>query len=128
MNSQHHVPIGYEGREQALIKHLLLKSYLERLLLIIGMGGRRSGRVELCYVDCFAGPWGDESDDLANTSIAISLRTMEKCRRALVGQSVNVTMRALLLSEMMKPLDAWRISWRDRVKMQCGRPACTVIS
>ena len=25
MNSQHHVPIGYEGREQALIKHLLLK-------------------------------------------------------------------------------------------------------
>ncbi len=97
MNSQHHVPIGYEGREQALIKHLLLKSYLERLLLIIGMGGRRSGRVELCYVDCFAGPWGDESDDLANTSIAISLRTMEKCRRALVGQSVNVTMRALFI-------------------------------
>ena len=79
MNSQHHVPIGYEGREQALIKHLLLKSYLERLLLIIGMGGRRSGRVELCYVDCFAGPWGDESDDLANTSIAIG--SLDKLRR-----------------------------------------------
>ena len=89
------VPASYDGREQAWIKHLLLKNYLQRLLLIVGMGHRKAGEIELCYVDCFAGPWGDESDDLEGTSIAISLRTMEECRRVLKGHGVNVKMRAL---------------------------------
>ena len=77
------MPQSYDGREQAWIKHQLLASYLQRLLMIIGMGGRRSGEIEICYVDCFAGPWGDDSDDLEGTSIAISLRTMAECRRVL---------------------------------------------
>ena len=91
------VPASYDGREQAWTKHLLLETYLQRLLLIVGMGHRKAGEVELCYVDCFAGPWGDESDDLEGTSIAISLRTMEECRRVLKGQGVNVKMRALYI-------------------------------
>ena len=65
------IPSAYDGREKALIKHKLLEAYLEKLFLIIGMGGRPKGSIELCYVDCFAGPWGDES--VATTSIAISL-------------------------------------------------------
>ena len=91
------VPAGYQGREQAWIKHLLLENYLEKLLLIVGMGGRRSGEIELCYVDCFAGPWGDDTTDIESTSIAISLRTMENCRRVLKGKGVNVKMRALYI-------------------------------
>lgn len=97
MKQANSAPASYEGREQAWIKHLLLKNYLERLLLIVGMGGRRSGLVELCYVDCFAGPWGDESAELETTSIAISLRTMQECQRVLRGQGVNVKMRALYI-------------------------------
>ena len=43
------VPAIYDGREQAWIKHQLLESYLEKLLLIIGMAARSQGKVEICY-------------------------------------------------------------------------------
>lgn len=67
------VPDAYRGREQSYIKHELLRAYLKRLFLIVGMGAHRLGVHELSYVDCFAGPWQDESRDLGSTSIAISL-------------------------------------------------------
>ncbi len=63
---------AYKGREHSAVKHELLKGYLKKLLLIRGVTGCK----ELTYVDCFAGPWGDESDDLHATSIAISLKVL----------------------------------------------------
>jgi len=66
----------YEGREHSAIKHELLRGYLEKLLFIIGISGVR----EITYVDCFAGPWGDESENLAGTSIAISLDKIKLTR------------------------------------------------
>ena len=46
------IPENYKNREQAFIKHTLLRSYLERLFMIIGHRER-----VISYVDCFAGPW-----------------------------------------------------------------------
>jgi three-Cys-motif partner protein len=90
------VPSIYDGREQAWIKHQLLESYLEKLLLIIGMAARsQGGKAEICYVDCFAGPWGDDSEQMEGTSIAISMRTMAMCKQKLAKLGVNATMRAL---------------------------------
>jgi three-Cys-motif partner protein len=89
------VPAIYDGREQAWIKHQLLESYLEKLLLIIGMSARSEGKVEICYVDCFAGPWGDDSEQMEGTSIAISMRTMAMCKQKLAKLGVDATMRAL---------------------------------
>lgn len=89
------VPAIYDGREQAWIKHQLLESYLEKLLLIIGMSARAEGKVEICYVDCFAGPWGDDSEKMEGTSIAISMRTMAMCKQKLAKLGVDATMRAL---------------------------------
>ena len=68
------IPASYIGKELGYIKHELLKTYLERLFLIIGMAAYKLGVNELCYVDCFAGPWKDDSDDLGSTSIAASLQ------------------------------------------------------
>lgn len=89
------VPAIYDGREQAWIKHQLLESYLEKLLLIIGMAAKATKRVEICYVDCFAGPWGDDTELMEGTSIAISLRTMAACKQQLAKLGVEATMRAL---------------------------------
>lgn len=72
----------YRGREHSLIKHELLKGYLEKLLFIVGCGGVK----EITYVDCFAGPWGDESETLEGTSIAISLGILNKVREALAAK------------------------------------------
>lgn len=93
------VPEAYQGREQAYIKHLLLEGYLEKLFLIVGMSSGRQGVTELCYVDCFAGPWGDESEEMDTTSIAISLRILDKCRQELRRHGKSPRFRALYVEK-----------------------------
>src|SRR3990167_1259762 len=86
---------AYEGREHSGIKHALLKGYLEKLLLIKGTKGTR----DFTYVDCFAGPWGDESDDLHANSIAISLGILKKVRDALAARGKYVSMKAVYVEK-----------------------------
>lgn len=93
------VPEIYEGREPALIKHTLLEGYLETLVLTIGLGAKREARPEICYVDCFAGPWGSEDENLNGTSIALSLKTLAACHAKLVSLGVNARMRALFVEK-----------------------------
>jgi three-Cys-motif partner protein len=93
------VPDIYEGRVPALIKHTLLKNYLEKLVLIIGLNGRKVGKAEICYVDCFAGPWGSDHEDLGGTSIALSLQTLTTCKAELAKLGVDARMRALYIEK-----------------------------
>lgn len=93
------IPGIYEGRIPALVKHTLLKSYLEKLVLIIGMNGRKTGKAEICYVDCFAGPWGSDDEDLDGTSIALSLKTLAACKAELAKRGVDARMRALYIEK-----------------------------
>ena len=93
------IPDAYIGREQALVKHKLLEAYLEKLILIIGMSAKREQSVEIGYVDCFAGPWGDESEAMNGTSIAISLQTMDSCRKKLLSLGVQANIRALYIEK-----------------------------
>jgi len=87
----------YEGRIPAMVKHELLKSYLEKLVLIIGMNGRAKGSAEICYVDCFAGPWGSADAKLTGTSISLSLKTLAACKEKLASLGVDARMRALFI-------------------------------
>ena len=93
------VPEVYDGRVPALVKHTLLKSYLEKLVLIIGMSAKKPGKAEICYVDCFAGPWGSDDEDLDGTSIALSLRTLAACKAELSKRGVDARMRALYIEK-----------------------------
>lgn len=93
------LPAAYRGKETSFIKHELLRAYLKRLFVIIGMSARKLGITELCYVDGFAGPWLDESDHLGSTSIAISLGILEECRQELQKQGRPVRIRALYVEK-----------------------------
>ena len=93
------LPTAYHGKETSYIKHELLRAYLKRLFLIIGMSAQKLGVSELCYVDGFAGPWLDESDDLGSTSIAISLGILDECRQDLESQGRTVRIRALYVEK-----------------------------
>ena len=93
------VPNAYQGREQAFIKHLLLKSYLEKLFMIVGMSSKKLGITEFCYVDCFAGPWSDDSENMGGTSIAVSLQILDRCRHALEHRGVKLRFRALYVEK-----------------------------
>lgn len=88
------IPSQYKGREQAYFKHQLLEAYLERLFMIVGQHQRT-----ICYVDCFAGPWKSQADDLEDTSIVISLNLINKCREALRKIGKEVQFRALYVEE-----------------------------
>ena len=93
------MPETYSGREQAFIKHELLRGYLEKLFYIVGSRASRLGVKELCYVDCFAGPWSDESEELGGTSIAVSLEMLEKCRDHLRELGSTPEFRALYVEK-----------------------------
>lgn len=84
----------YKGREQAYIKHVLLETYLYKLFMILGQHVQT-----ISYVDCFAGPWQDNSDDLSDTSIGISLQTMNKCLSSLQKLNPNIRFRALFVEK-----------------------------
>jgi three-Cys-motif partner protein len=99
------IPDAYEGREQALVKHALLKSYLEKLVLIIGMSAKKARHAEVCFVDCFAGPWGAPDDDLEGTSISLSLKTLAACKEKLSTLGVDATMRALYVEKDKSAFD-----------------------
>ncbi len=91
------IPSQYKGREQAYFKHQLLEAYLERLFMIVGQHQRT-----ICYVDCFAGPWKSQDDDLEDTSIVISLNLINRCREGLQRLNPQIKFRALYIEEKPK--------------------------
>lgn len=84
----------YKGKEHSFIKHKLLETYIQRLFMIIGQSESR-----IRFVDCFAGPWKTESDDLKDTSIAISLKIMKGCHDSLKKRGKNAQFRALYIEK-----------------------------
>ncbi|WP_440057321.1 three-Cys-motif partner protein TcmP [Pseudomonas fragariae (ex Marin et al. 2024)] len=89
------IPVEYQGREQAYVKHTILKTYLQRLFMIIGRN-----ETVINYVDCFAGPWSEESEDLRDTSIGISLKLMKDCAKSLEEvHGCKVKFRALYIEK-----------------------------
>lgn len=101
-NPKEIIPSAYIGREQAYIKHLLLAGYLERLLYIIGWNASKLGHSEVIYVDCFAGPWQDDSEDLSATSIGISLELLSKIQTDLRLAGRNVNFKAIYVEKDQK--------------------------
>lgn len=99
LNLDQIIPDAYVGREQAYIKHLLLKGYLERLLYIVGYHAHALGQGEVVFVDCFAGPWQDDSADLSATSIGISLELLSQVKDALAKVGKVVRFKAIYIEK-----------------------------
>lgn len=80
-------PLWYEGREQALVKHTFLDTYMPAQIPKVV-----SWADEFTYVDLFAGPWQSKSNDYSDTSFGIALRRMTeaKAMQAKIGRSVRM--------------------------------------
>jgi len=65
----------YARREQTLVKHIILKYYLERFAIIVG-----SHWDTLTYIDCFSGPWKVKSEKFEDSSFSIALEQLRKAR------------------------------------------------
>lgn len=84
----------YEGREQAWVKHQVLRRYLQ--LLAFKVGGFRSGTT-LNYIDGFSGPWDAVKDDHGDSSPAIAMRELAATRLALAKAGKPMTPRAMFV-------------------------------
>jgi three-Cys-motif partner protein len=68
----------YSGREQSAVKHEILQTYLFRLAVITGRF-----RNSLAYVDCFCGPWQEESTTFEDTSFNIAVTQLREAANTL---------------------------------------------
>jgi three-Cys-motif partner protein len=82
----------YEGREQTLVKHFILKKYLERFAIIIG-----SHWQTITYVDCFSGPWNARSQDFEDSSFFIALTELRKAHYAHKAKGKSLSLRCFFL-------------------------------
>src|SRR4051812_29352227 len=84
----------YHGREQTLVKHFILRRYLERFAHIIGFGWDT-----ITYVDCFSGPWKNQAGDLKDTSFAIALEELRKARTTHEERGKPLRLRCMFLEK-----------------------------
>lgn len=86
----------YVGREQAFVKHEVLRRYLQRLAFKVG--NFRPGTT-LNYIDGFSGPWDAETDDHGDSSPAIAMRELAKARDGLaeLRSPKDMTVRAMFV-------------------------------
>jgi three-Cys-motif partner protein len=82
----------YAGREQAYVKHVLLESYLEKLVHKVA-----SRYDHVAYVDGFAGPWQSANERFEDTSFGIALRALRSAKATWKQYGRDVRMSALLV-------------------------------
>src|SRR5438128_12427723 len=83
---------SYEGREQTLVKHVVLEKYLERFAMIVGTWADT-----INYVDGFSGPWNLRSENFADSSFAIALRVLRTARDTLRGRGRSLKLRCFFI-------------------------------
>lgn len=84
----------YAGREQTLVKHVILESYLERFAHIIG-----SFCETITFVDCFSGPWNVQSNSLEDSSFSIAMRQLRKAKDTHATKGRIVHLRCFFLEK-----------------------------
>ncbi len=87
--------IHYDGREQTRIKHIVLQKYLERFARIVGYAHWDT----ITYVDCFSGPWKQNSDKYEDTSFHIALAELRKAKYTLAAHGRSLKVRCFFLEE-----------------------------
>ena len=84
----------YDGREQTLVKHFILRKYLLRLALIVGPWSKA-----IDYIDCFSGPWNVRGENYEDSSFGIAVEELRKAREKLAQRSINLGLRCFFLEK-----------------------------
>jgi three-Cys-motif partner protein len=107
------MPSEYVGREHTWLKHRVLQLYLEGWAHKLGSGARTRS-VRLWYVDCFAGPWRAQNEDLRDTSIHIGLEALESAARTWTKAGTTIELGAIFVEENPDAFAALRDFLRQR--------------
>ena len=85
---------AYEGREQTLVKHIILRQYVSAWAHKVG-----TFCDTLTYVDGFSGPWNAVSDDLSDASFCIALEELRKARETHAAAGRKIQVRCLFIEK-----------------------------
>ncbi|HEY2092692.1 MAG TPA: three-Cys-motif partner protein TcmP [Thermoanaerobaculia bacterium] len=85
---------AYEGREQTLVKHIILRQYVSAWAHKVG-----TFCDTLTYVDGFSGPWNAVSDDLSDASFSIALEELRKARDTHAAAGRKIHLRCLFVEK-----------------------------
>jgi three-Cys-motif partner protein len=88
----------YAGREQTLVKHFILETYLERFAHIVG-----SFWDTITYIDCFSGPWNVRSDRLEDSSFSTALKQLRKAKSDWRDHGRSLSLRCFFLEKETGP-------------------------
>jgi three-Cys-motif partner protein len=82
----------YAGREQAFIKHSLLRNYLPDW-------GYKTGSTwdNLIFIDGFAGPWKVQDENLSDSSFSIAINALRDLQNGLHQKGRAVKVRSILV-------------------------------
>ena len=95
---------NYVDREQTGVKHFILSEYLQRFGMFIG-----SWASTITYVDCFSGPWKQQSEQFQDTSFCIALQELRKARDVIqqtFGRQLKL--RAFFVEKEAEPYEQLR--------------------
>jgi three-Cys-motif partner protein len=86
----------YEGREQTLAKHIILKGYLQALAFKI----LQSPHEVLTYVDGYSGPWRTQTESFSDTSFMIAINVLKDAQDSILkATGKRKTVRCLLIEK-----------------------------
>jgi three-Cys-motif partner protein len=89
----------YHGREQSLIKHEILRKYLQRLTYKVILGLKRP-QFTLTYIDGFSGPWQSRSETFCDTSFQLALDELRAAREELANKHhLQLNLRCLFVEK-----------------------------
>jgi three-Cys-motif partner protein len=99
------IPNAYIGKEHTLLKHLILKDYLEGWSHKMASISKYVGKLSLFYVDCFSGPWKSSSEEHSDTSIYIALRALNEAHKTWIKNGYNIEMNAIFVEKNKRSFD-----------------------
>jgi three-Cys-motif partner protein len=90
----------YRGREQSLIKHEVLKRYLQRLTYKVVLGLKKP-HYTLTYIDGFSGPWQSRSETFSDTSFQIAINELRAARDTLANKhGIQLHLRCVFVEKI----------------------------
>ena len=87
---------AYVNREQAFVKHLVLRTYLQRLAMKVG---HFKPGTTLNYLDGFSGPWDAVTENSTDSSPYIAAAELKKAQAILTGlpRPVRLSVRCMFV-------------------------------
>jgi len=105
---------NYQNREQAYVKHSLLRSYLPDLIYKISTTWDA-----LIFVDGFAGPWQTRDPEFSDSSFSVALQILRKCQEGLKAKGRDFGVGLIVVEDEPESYERLEQFATARTELRC---------